>query len=82
MLYYNIRNKENQYKRKEENEMTAEEMKTLLNEKCQDSWDRLKIVAKEYGQKSVQAEKALTKWVTYEDLFRELYNETPKYSYV
>lgn len=62
--------------------MTVEEMKTLLNEKCKDSWEMLKIIEQVYGQESVQAEKALTKWVTYEDLFRELYNESPLYSFV
>lgn len=60
--------------------MTAEAIKTVLNEKCNDSWEMLKIMEQVYGQKSVQAEKSLTKWVTYDDLFRELYNESPLYS--
>lgn len=60
--------------------MTVEEIKTVLNEKCNDSWDMLKIIEQAFGQKSVRAEKALTKWVTYDDLFRELYNESPIYS--
>lgn len=60
--------------------MTAEEIKTVLNEKCNDSWEMLKIMEQAYGKKSVQAEKSLTKWVTYDDLFRELYNESPLYS--
>ena len=59
--------------------MTVEEIKTVLNEKCNDSWDMLKIMENVYGQKSMPAEKALTKWVTYDDLFRELYNESPLY---
>jgi hypothetical protein len=62
--------------------MTVEEIKTVLNEKCNDSWEMLKTIEKVYGQKSMQAEKALTKWVTYEDLFRELYNESPLYSFI
>lgn len=57
--------------------MTLEEIKTVLNKKCNESWDMLKIMEKVYGQNSVHTEKALTKWVTYEDLFRELYNESP-----
>jgi hypothetical protein len=61
--------------------MTVEEIKTVLNEKCNDSWDMLKIMEHAYGQKSVQAEKARTKWVTYDDLYRELYNESPLYSF-
>lgn len=61
--------------------MTAEEIKTVLNEKCNDSWEMLKVMEHTYGQKSVQAEKFCTKWVTYDDLFRELYNESPLYSF-
>lgn len=60
--------------------MTLEEIKTVLNEKCNDSWDMLKIMENVFGQNSVHTEKALTKWVTYDDLFRELYNESPLYS--
>lgn len=62
--------------------MTVEEIKTVLNEKCNDSWDMLKIMENEYGQNSKPAEKALTKWVTYDDLFRELYHESPLYSFI
>lgn len=62
--------------------MTLEEIKTVLNEKCNDSWDMLKIMENVYGQNSVHTEKALTKWVTYDDLFRELYNESPLYSFL
>ena len=61
--------------------MTVEEIKTVLNEKCNDSWDILTIIENVYGQNSMPAEKALTKWVTYDDLFRELYNESPLYSF-
>jgi hypothetical protein len=62
--------------------MTLEEIKTVLNKKCNDSWDMLKIMENVYGQNSVHTEKALTKWVTYDDLFRELYNESPLYSFL
>jgi hypothetical protein len=62
--------------------MTVEEIKTVLNEKCNDSWDMLKRMENVYGQNSMQAEKALTKWVTYEDLFRELYHESPLYRFI
>ena len=62
--------------------MTVEEIKTLLNEKCNESWDMLKMLEEEYGQKGMPVEKALTKWVTYDDLFRELYHESPLYSYI
>ena len=60
--------------------MTVEEIKTVLNEKCNESWDMFKIMENVYGQNSMPAEKSLTKWVTYDDLFRELYNESPLYS--
>lgn len=61
--------------------MTVEEIKTVLNEKCNDSWDMLKIMEHAYGQKSVHAEKALTRWVTYDDLFFELFKERPCYEF-
>lgn len=61
--------------------MTVEEIKTVLNEKCIDSWEMLKIIDHVYGRESVHTEKFLTKWVTYDDLFRELFNESPLYSF-
>lgn len=60
--------------------MTVEEIKTVLNEKCNESWDMLMTMENVYGQKSTPAEKSLTKWVTYDELFRELYHESPLYS--
>lgn len=60
--------------------MTVEEIKTVLNEKCNESWDILKRMEDVYGQKSMPAEKCLTKWVAYDELFRELYHESPLYS--
>lgn len=60
--------------------MTVEEIKTVLNEKCNDSWDMLKIMEHVCGQTSMPAEKSRTKWATYDELFRELYNESPLYS--
>lgn len=59
--------------------MTVEEIKTVLNEKCNDSWEMLKIMEHVCGQNSTQAEQTRTRWVTYDDLFRELYNESPLY---
>lgn len=59
--------------------MTVEEIKTVLNEKCNEAWDILMTMENVYGQKSMPAEKSLTKWVTYDELFRELYNESPLY---
>lgn len=61
--------------------MTVEEIKTVLNEKCNSSWDMLKIMENAYGQSSVQAQKALTRWVAFDDLYREVYKEAPIYSF-
>lgn len=61
--------------------MTVEEIKKVLNEKCEESWNMLKVIESAYGKSSVTAEKALTKWVTYDDLFCELFNERPCYEF-
>lgn len=59
--------------------MTVEEIKTILNERCIDSWEMLKVIENYFGQSSMQAQKALTRWVTFDDLYRELYKEAPLY---
>lgn len=61
--------------------MTVEEMKTILNERCTDSWEMLKVLENYFGQSSMQAQKALTRWVAFDDLYRELYKESPRYSF-
>ena len=61
--------------------MTVEEIKNVLNEKCVESWTLLKAIESVYGESSVHAGKALTKWVTYDDLFCELFNERPCYEF-
>ena len=61
--------------------MTVKEIKKLLNERCEESWELLKAIKNTYGENSIQYEKALTKWVTYDDIFRELYNELPIYDF-
>lgn len=61
--------------------MTVEEIKTTLNEKCEESWNVLKAIENVYGKSSLSAEKALTKWVTYDDLFLELFKERPCYDF-
>lgn len=61
--------------------MTVEEIKTVLNEKCIESWDMLKIMENYYGQSSMPAQKALTRWVTFDDLYREVYKEAPLYRF-
>lgn len=61
--------------------MTVEEIKTKLNERCNDSWEMLKVMEKYFGQSSMQAQKALTRWVAFDDLYRELYHESPLYTF-
>lgn len=61
--------------------MTVEEIKTKLNERCNESWDMLKIMEKYYGQSSMQAQKELARWVAFDDLYRELYHESPLYTF-
>lgn len=61
--------------------MTVEEIKTILNERCNESWEMLKLIEYYLGQSSMQAQKALTRWVAFDDLYRELYKESPRYSF-
>lgn len=61
--------------------LNVEEIKTTLNEKCEESWKILKAIENVYGKNSLQEEKQITKWATYDDLFVELFNERPKYDF-
>lgn len=61
--------------------MTVEEIKSALNERCEESWNVFKVTESVYGEDSTQAKKALTKWVTYANLFRDLFNEPPIYNF-
>lgn len=49
--------------------------------KCNESWEMVKIMEYKWGQNNVRAEKAVTKWVIYEDLFCELFKERPYYEF-
>ena len=57
------------------------EIKNILNEKCVEAWNVLKAMENVYDKNSIQVIKQKTKWVTYADLFRELYNEAPDYNF-
>lgn len=61
--------------------MTVEEIKTKLNERCNDSWEMLKVMEHRFGQSSMLAQKALTRWVAFDGLYRELYHESPLYTF-
>lgn len=58
-----------------------EEIRTVINDRCNDSWSMLKTIENVYGKSSLQAQKALTRWVAFDDLYRELYHESPIYSF-
>ena len=59
--------------------LNVEEIKAVLNEKCSESWYYLNDIEYLFGANSVRSEKARDKWATYDSLFRELFNEVPRY---
>ncbi len=61
--------------------MTKKEMKELLNEKCNVAWNVLKAMREVYGEEHVMTAQYRTKWITYEDLYKEMFNEDPKYKF-
>lgn len=60
--------------------MTKKEMKTITCEKCVEAWKVLKLFERVYGNADVNTEKALTKWVTLDELYRDLFNEHLNYN--
>ena len=60
--------------------MTKKEMKELLNEKCNVSWEVLTAMRDVHGENHVMTEKYRTQWITYDDLYREMFNEEPNYN--
>lgn len=60
--------------------MTKKEMKELLNEKCNTSWNVLQAMRDVYGEGNAMTVQFRSKWVTYDDLFREMFNEEPSYN--
>lgn len=61
--------------------MTVEEIKNVLTEKCEESWNTLNEIEDLCGAYSFQAEAARNKWATYDCLFRELFNEKLHYKF-
>lgn len=59
--------------------MTKKEMKELLNEKCNESWDSLTAMRNVYGDDDKMIVIYRTKWITYENLYKEIFDEQPKY---
>lgn len=61
--------------------MTKKEMKKLLNEKCNIAWNVFRAMRDVYGDDNVITKKYRTKWITYDDLYREMFKEEPKYKF-
>lgn len=61
--------------------MTKKEMEELLNEKCNTSWNVFRAMRDIYGEEYVITEKYRTQWITYDELYREMFNEEPKYKF-
>lgn len=61
--------------------MKKEEMKELLNEKCNEAWRVLGTMRNVYGEDDVMTVIYRTKWITYDDLYHEMFNENPNYKF-
>lgn len=55
----------------EEKTMTELEMKENLKKKCKQAWDLYNDFKSVKGDDDIMTQKFLTKWVTYEDLYKE-----------
>lgn len=61
--------------------MTKKEMKELLNEKCNEAWECLCTMRNVYGEDDVMTVKCRTKWITYDVLYHEMFNEKANYKF-
>lgn len=61
--------------------MKKEEMKELLNEKCNEAWKVLCAMRNVYGEDDAMTVIYRTKWITYDDLYNEMFNEKPNYKF-
>lgn len=76
---YNLGTKDTGRKINEVGANTILEMKENLKEKCKQTWaiyDSFKSIK---GVDYLMTQKYLTKWVTYQDLYKELFGEEVKY---
>lgn len=55
--------------------MTVLEIKENLNKKCKESWETYKTYEDLFGSDSMYAQKKLTEWVTYMELYNEFFGE-------
>lgn len=59
--------------------MTELEMKENLKKKCKQAWDLYNAFKSVKGDDDIMTQKFLTKWVTYEDLYKEFFGEEAQY---
>lgn len=59
--------------------MTELEKKENLKKKCKEAWDLYSAFKSEKGGDDIMTQKLLTKWVTYEDLYKEFFGEEAQY---
>jgi hypothetical protein len=59
--------------------MTELEMKENLKKKCKQAWDVYIAFKSVGGDDDIMTQKYLTKWVTYDDLYKEFFGEEAHY---
>lgn len=59
--------------------MTELEMEENLKQKCKQAWDLYNDFKSVKGDDDIMTQKFLTKWVTYEDLYKEFFGEEAQY---
>ena len=55
--------------------MTKLEMEENLKKKCNQAWDLYNIFESANGNDDIMTQKFLTKWATYDDLYKEFFGE-------
>nr|DAX04287.1 MAG TPA: hypothetical protein [Caudoviricetes sp.] len=55
--------------------MTATEMKDKLKIKSNEAWDTYQLYIRTFGKDDAMTQRALGKWIGYDDLYKELYGE-------
>lgn len=53
--------------------MNELEMKEKLKEKCEESWENYQLMIRAFGKEDSMTQRALGKWVAYDDLYTELF---------
>ena len=55
--------------------MTKLEMKENLKAKCEESWEKYKLMERSFGKDEDITQRALGAWVALDDLYLELFRE-------